>query len=308
MSEVPDKRVQGFRWQHISELSELINSLGSHGFRDWPESAEGLRTELETLRLDPEADIALLRSGDRLCGYVLTLPEPDIDRVVATVAVTSACQDEADQLVDFLMSQVRSVNASRAHVAARGNSAEPLAELETRGFSRITANLELVLPREQASRLADTELPAGFTVRPMRSFTETLLLTSVQNRVFADHWGFSKNTVDEVQARLELPATGPEHVLFIESPEGEIAGYIWTALEWQRDHTCGKVWMTGVAPDYRGKRLGTPLILAGIKHLLAEGAADVHLEVIEGNKAAMRIYSQLGFEKRSKTDWYEKRL
>ncbi len=308
MPEGPNIRVQEFQWHLLDEFSDLLNGLGRHGFRSWPESPEELRSELETLRLDPESGIGLVRNDGALCGYALTLSESDIDRVVVSIGLRPDCSGQSLNLLQFVVDRAQSANASRIHVAIRGSDSEPVDQLVESGFKVVTANLELTLHRNDAAGVTDVPVTAGFSFRPMRSSAETLLLTQVQNRVFEDHWGYSKNGPSEIQSRLDLPSTGPEHVLFIEAPEGGIAGYVWTALEWHRDHTCGKIWMTGVMPEFRGKGLGSALVHAGIKHLLAEGAADVHLEVVENNAAAVRIYERLGFKKYGKTTWYEKRI
>lgn len=303
--------IQAFRWGLLTELSDLLNRLGHHGFRRWPDSPEELRSELESLRNNPESDIALLRSEDGPCGYALTLAEPDIDRIVASLGTGGTgddCSDGTGKLLDFVTARAASANVSMIHVATRGVPAEPVEQLVKSGYREVAANLQLVLGREDANRVVDTSVPDGFSIRPMRSIAEALLLTQIQNRVFEEHWGFSKNTPEEIQARLELPVTGPEHALFIESPEGDIAGYVWTALEWSHGHTCGKVWMTGVVPEYRSLGLGKALVNAGVKHLLSEGAADVHLEVVEDNSPAVSIYEGMGFKKNGKTIWYEKRV
>lgn len=308
MTENRENNVQRFHWQLLPEFSDLLNSLGRHSFRSWPESPDELRSELETLRLDPESDIALLGSSGDFCGYALTLPEPDIDRVVASVASRDECSGDVGKLLDFVTDRATFAHTSRIHVAIRGVPVEPLRELMAAGFKEVTGNLELTLDRQDARQIDDVAPEEGFLIRPMRSVAEGLLLTQIQNRVFENHWGFSRNTLEEIMARLELPITGPEHVLFAESAEGDIAGYIWTALEWHQDHTCGKIWMTGVVPEFRSLGLGKALLNAGVKHLLAQGAADVHLEVVEDNSPAVSIYEGMGFKRHSRTGWYEKKL
>lgn len=308
MAQKVDNNVAGFEWKQLPEFSELLNRLGTHGFRLWPETTDELRAELDILRVDPEDDIALLWSGDQPCGYALALREVDIDRVVASMGVIPGCQDRADLLLNWLVAHARGEGVSSIHIALRDTAAEPVPMLLERGFTEVTASLELKLDRAQAASMVDYPLPEGFSVRPMRSSRETLLLTRVQNTVFADHWGFSKNTPEEIQAKLDLPATDPVHVLFIDSPEGDVAAYVWTALEWADHSTCGRIWMTGVMPKYRKSGLGKAIVSAGIKHLLAEGANSVTLEVVEHNTAAIRIYKRAGFKQSGRVAWYDLEL
>lgn len=308
MADKPQKPIQVFEWSLLPDFSQLLNRLGRHGVRSWPESPDELRSELETLRIDPDRDIGLAFSDSELCGYALTLVESDIDRLVASIATTADCSDLAQLLMDFTLERGFASGVSAVHTAVRGSAVEPVETLKQNGFRPVTANIELSLERSRSAGIRDVPLPEGFSVRSMRSSAETLLLTQVQNTVFEQHWGFSRNTPEEIQARLDLPVSGPEHVLFAESPEGDIAGYVWTALEWDGSHTCGKIWMTGIMPEFRSQGLGRAVVTAGIKHLFANGAADIHLEVMEDNTAAVQIYTGMGFEQSGKTEWYEKQL
>jgi mycothiol synthase len=306
--EPPDISITRFAWRLLPEFSDLLNRLGSHGFRQWPDSSAELRSELEILRADPEQDIALLKIGDRFCGYAITLHERDIDRTVAAFAVTSELKDQAEQLLDWALERTHNERISRIHIALRGTTVEPARLLRARGFKEVTANLELILDRANATSITDSLLLDGFSIRPMRSAVETLLLTRIQNTIFSDHWGFSKNSPEEIQARLDLPTTGPEHVLFVESSDGSIAAYIWTALEWGDLHTCGRIWMMGVMPEFRRSGIGKSVVNTGVKHLLAEGASEIHLEVIEHNAVAVQIYTQMGFTQTGRVVWLELQL
>ena len=66
--------------------------------------------------------------------------------------------------------------------------------------------------------------------------------------------------------------------------------------------------MTGVMPEFRRAGIGRSIVNAGIKHLLAEGAVDVHLEVLENNDGAVRIYMQMGFKQSGRVAWLELEL
>lgn len=308
MPEKANKAIVSFEWRLLPEFSDLLNRLGPHGFRQWPESPAELRSELELLRADPEQDVVLLKAGDLLCGYAITLHERDIDRTVAALAVTSEFRNQAGPLLDWVLARVGSERISRIYIALRGTPVEPVELLRERGFKEVTANLELILDRDIATGLPEASLPDGYSIRPMRSSAETLLLTRLQNTIFCEHWGYSKNSPEELQARLDLPVTGPEHVLFVESPDGSVAAYIWTALEQGDAYICGRIWMTGVMPEFRRSGIGRSIVSAGIRHLLDKGAADVHLEAVEHNAGAVRIYTQMGFRQTGRVAWYELKM
>jgi mycothiol synthase len=300
--------VSPFQWKDLSELSGLINRLGQHGFRLWPKSPDLLQSELEVLRLEPEQDAFILRRSGEICGYAITQHERDIHRTVISIAAFPECHDHAGPLLDAAVERARRAGVGAVHVAIRGTTSEPVEMVKGRGFVQVATNIELQLSRAAAEKLVEKEVPRGFAFRKMRSSAETLLLTRTQNAVFEGHWGFSSNTPEEIQARLDLVSSGPEHVLFVENAEGDIAAYIWTAIEWHDEHTGGRIWMTGVMPQFRGLGIGAAVVHAGIKHLLAEGATEVRLEVVAHNTAAVRIYENVGFKTTGGVDWYELKL
>jgi mycothiol synthase len=300
--------VTPFHWKDLGELSGLINRMGQHGFRLWPKSPELLQSELEVLRLEPEQDAFVLRRSGEICGYAITLHESDIHRTVISIAAFPECHPHAGQLLDAAVNRARKAGVGAIHVAIRGISSEPVGMVKNRGFIKVTSNLELELSRSDAARFREQSLPQGFSFRKMRSSAETLLLTRIQNAVFEGHWGFSSNTPEEIQARLDLPSSGPEHVLFVESAEGDVAAYIWIAVEWHDAQTSGRIWMTGVMPQFRGMGIGKAIVHAGIKHLIAEGAACVRLEVVRHNATAVRIYENVGFKTTGRVDWYELKI
>jgi mycothiol synthase len=260
------------------------------------------------MRLDPETSLYVLDTGGRICGYSITVLEPDIGRAVAGIGVTRECRQWADDLVGLCISAASADGLPVLHLAVQHDSVEPADIYRAKGVQEIMAHLEMSLSREDAGGLQDDLLPDNYSIRQMRSPAEALLLTRVQNKVFDGHWGFSKNSPDEVLARLDLPVTGPENVLFIESDEGDVAAYVWTALEWENDRSVGYIWMTGVVPEFRQSGLGKAVVHAGIKRLFASGAAEIHLEVIAENRPAVAIYEAMGFRPIGRIAWHELKL
>ena len=57
----------------------------------------------------------------------------------------------------------------------------------------------------------------------------------------------------------------------------------------------GEVYVVGLGDAGRGRGLGGPLVNAGIKRLVAEGASLVFLYVEADNEPALRAYQDVGF-------------
>ena len=54
--------------------------------------------------------------------------------------------------------------------------------------------------------------------------------------------------------------------------------------------------MVGLAADYRGKKLGGPLLQIGLRRMVEKGAQRVILYVEADNDPALKAYERLGFE------------
>jgi mycothiol synthase len=66
--------------------------------------------------------------------------------------------------------------------------------------------------------------------------------------------------------------------------------------------------MIGVAPDYRGRGLSKPLLVAGMRYLLSAGVSEIGLHVDGANTPAIRLYQSVGFQKIGELNWFEIKL
>jgi mycothiol synthase len=149
-------------------------------------------------------------------------------------------------------------------------------------------------------------VPDGYKVRTMTSNAgDVQRLMDVQNAAFDGSWGYEANTIADIEASMRLPATGPEWVRMVDDLDGNTAGYVWTEFERSDGMSVGRIGMVGVDPAHRRKGLGIVMTGAGIKLLRDAGAGVVSLEVDRDNKAAGRVYKDLGFRRTSDTTWYE---
>ncbi|ARU46688.1 mycothiol synthase [Corynebacterium silvaticum] len=97
----------------------------------------------------------------------------------------------------------------------------------------------------------------------------------------------------------QTPWFEPEGVLFLitADPENpEVAGFHWTKKHGDLAKGAdGEVYVVGLADSFRGKKLGGPLVAAGLQHLVHEGAQRIILYVEADNKPALEAYNRLGF-------------
>jgi len=75
-----------------------------------------------------------------------------------------------------------------------------------------------------------------------------------------------------------------------------MAGFHWTKWHDETEEGFGEVYVVGLADAYRGRRLGGPLLNAGLERMAEKGADRVILYVEADNGPAVKAYERLGFE------------
>jgi ribosomal-protein-alanine N-acetyltransferase len=105
----------------------------------------------------------------------------------------------------------------------------------------------------------------------------------MEGAVFPDPW--SANAFGE-----ELAAAGRRYLVAEEG--GEIVGYGGVMVVGEDTH----IVTLAVAPEERGRGLGTRLMLALAEEALSAGSSHLTLEVRVSNEAAQRLYHRFGFD------------
>ena len=101
--------------------------------------------------------------------------------------------------------------------------------------------------------------------------------------------------MEEIESRVRFKSSTPEGIVFLTKGTMPIA-YNWTVRPAGRGGTLGRISMTGGHPDYRGRRLSRPAVIAGMHWLVSEGVEVIELEMDAANAPAARVYESLGFE------------
>ncbi len=306
--------------QDLEPFAALLQRIGPHGHLDWPASPRELKAYLDAPRVQPRQNLFVTGQRCRLTAYAFAYPELNIDRAVIGVGVEPELADTnlTRQLIDRALDRAREQGAKVAHLADDKNPTRTNA-IRQIGFKPVARMLRMSLSNPSPDASKPSPIPNGFSLRRGKQ-DEATLLTSMQNEVFEGSWGYSPNSVEEVEARLRMPGTGPENLLIVEDDHGRAAAFNWTRIappEPTPDthantsqgnpepELIGYIQMTGVLPDYRGAGLGSSTVAAGVAQLANAGAKEIHLEVIQANKPALHIYTRAGFKTHQIIDWYE---
>ena len=254
----------------------------------------------------PEQDYFVAYSDNKIVGALQMVRESIISRAVAihTISNSDLKKEILDQMTNISINYAQNHCLSVLHSQASSNDKVTKTHFINLGFDQVKTYLAL---QWQGNPLAKLKLPNNYRIRSFVLDKDEEILTNLQNTAFKEHWGFCPNSVDEIRRRVQMERSNPEGIIFIEN-ESSIAGYNWTLISENTKNKVGWISMTGIHPDFRRKKLGRAVVLAGMHSLVQRGANTIELEVDFQNTPAKDLYESLGFRPVSSSYWYEKHL
>jgi mycothiol synthase len=274
--------------------------------------------QLRQPNYSPEKDLFIIEVDEDIVGYMDVKQELTIGRVVLDCWVSPEHRRRglATQLLSYVTNRAKLLGAEVAHVNIREDNVVAGRVLSRLGFSLVRCFLKLGLDIADVGETVEKGIPSRISVAMAQAAPgcchlqsdEEDKLTQLQNRAFAETWGYNPNTVEEITFRLNSSTCSREDIVLIYEGDKAI-GYCWTGI------TCeggvpsirkGRILMLGVDPGYRGKGIGKRLMLAGLARLKSKGLQVAELSVDSENKVACALYQSLGFEVQANAFWYEK--
>ncbi|MDE2824499.1 MAG: GNAT family N-acetyltransferase [Chloroflexota bacterium] len=298
--------VRPFTWDDLPRWINLYNTAFGIADTEMEFDEPEMRRHLSIPGLDPERDCFFAQESGKVVGLALLWPELPIRRVVLQMGVAGAHSPQAVEqaLLHAAIKRARRLPVSVLHTQLPSEDDAGRRTLHDAGFLPVRRYATM---RWRGDTLPNEDLPDGFALRPFRPGLDSQRLTDIQNAAFGDSWGFSPNTVEQIEARVASKSTTPEGILFITHGDAA-AAYNWTVRPAGPGGKLGRIAMTGVHPEYRGMGLSRPTVLAGMRWLASQGVEVIELEMDSSNLSAARVYESLGFEKVADTVWFELRL
>jgi mycothiol synthase len=137
----------------------------------------------------------------------------------------------------------------------------------------------------------------GYLIRGYRGEGDEERWVELYTRSFRDHYDFHPISREERRIKLDEAAYRPELDLVVESPDGELAAFIY--VEPKEDHLGQVDWhidLLGTDPAHQRRGLATWLVEAASLLVTSFGGAAISLEVdSESSTGAVRLYQRLGF-------------
>ncbi len=300
-------KIRQFRWDDARQVTGLFNTINGIVGTEKEFSHELMSQTLAHPSCRPEVNCFVAESpGGQLVGYALASPEIPIGRTVASGGVLEEHRSSGAgrSLLGRISEHVENLGVAVFHIQASLDSQHARRMLESEGFVHVKDYWQM---KWEDGTLPAISLPNGYGLRTFELDQDEAELTSIQNAAFGEHWGFNPNTVEEIAARVRMNSTDPDGIIFI-SNGGSLAGFNWTLRNENGNGSVGFVAMTGIHPNYRGKGLGTAVVVTGMEYLRKQGVDSIELEVDSTNTPAVELYRKLGFKPVHHTDWYEKQI
>lgn len=298
--------IRKFRWSDLKQWSSLFSILQVASPSDSPPDLNFTRRFLSQPGCDPENDCFVVEADDSLVGYMLLDHELAIGRAIASGGVTPSHRGTGigRDLLSKAVERAQQLHVNILHIQAGEGSEKARHLLETSGFHTVREYWMLEL---DVSKWSTYQIPPRFTLHTFNTNKDETALTDLQNTSFSGAWGFCKNTVEQITARVLLRPWEADGILMLLKDNVPVA-YNWTTRETPKAGAPGKIAMTGVHPVHRSQGLGRIILLAGIDHLKQSGASRVELEVDSMNALATNLYQSVGFQRVGRTLWYEMQI
>ena len=296
--------VRNYSGDRLSALLDFVETGSS-----WGDSVRelGRRTFQEILQQpgsNPEENCLLLEESGSIQGYCLVHPEPIIGRAVMELEVAPELKGtpREGEIVLRAVDRAQGLGARVVHLCLPSSS--PTAQVVIdQGFFPVRTYWDMLW---QQDTLPSPAILPGFTFRSFQD-GDAPVLTEVQNSAFGASWGFSPNTVEQIEYRSSMANTSHQGIIFLCHGE-ETAGYCWTCLTPVEDSVRGLIGMIGVVPNYRGRGISRSILIAGMESLRSQGVADIGLQVDGDNTPAVQLYTSMGFQKTAEVHWFERGL
>lgn len=232
-------------------------------------SLQGLIENLGQPNHFPEDDVFVVEIAGNIVGYIDVMNEQNIRRAVLSCLIHSEhCgKDFAARLVEYAIHRASELRAKVAHVNIPQDNAMAKDLFSSMGFRFVRRFLDLRLDLKKAHLMKINQ--STYPHRSLRPGEEDTL-TQIQNRSFADTWGYNPNTVQEIIYRTRLPNCSLGDIIVFFDKERAIC-YCWMKMNLGEDKAVsggkGRIYMLGVDPDYRGKGIGKQVLLVGLSYL-----------------------------------------
>ncbi|MGG5793484.1 GNAT family N-acetyltransferase [Bacillus nitratireducens] len=271
----------------IQQMKDLSHICGQHDQIDY---SSDLHINFLTVRNKDVINDFLFYDGSQLIGALsmYDFERPTKLELIGFVHPNYRKQHIGTTLLQTAMKEIRIRKADEALLIMNGDSASG------KEFAKQMKLPYLYSEYSMEFKAKEVQKTTKNTIQLTLASSESLLnLIEISSKAFGD-------SVENTATWLQKMMNSPSHQVYIALINEKAIGTI-TVSEQEQSTTLSGF---AVHPSYQGKGYGKDILSYMVHTLIIEGVSTIELDVETKNNNALKLYTQCGFEIKTKHDYY----
>lgn len=246
------------------------------------------------IHLNPTEFIRLWFCAGQLVGYATLGEDPSFDFQVLPMFEWQGIEEEAISWAETRLADLRQVQSQqwsgKLVSGARRDNLQRQAFLERHGFRQGGEFSEVNMLGQLAGSIPAPEIPAGFELHSMDSFSDIHARAEVQ-RVVWSPWSVGELSDVDYSLLMSLPGYLPDLDIFITAPDGKVVSYVNGWID--PVNKIGDFGPVGAVKNYRRRGLTRAVLLECERRMQSYGMQRVAVSTNLTNPA-QKLYALVG--------------
>ncbi|MCH4566556.1 GNAT family N-acetyltransferase [Bacillus sp. ES1-5] len=271
----------------IQQMKDLAHICGQHDEIDY---SSDLHINFLTARTNEEINDFLLYDDTQLIGALsmYDFERPTKLELIGFVHPNYRKQHIGTTLLQTAMKEIRIRVADEALIIMNGDS------ISGKEFAKHLKLPYLYSEYSMEFKTKEVQKTTKHTIQLTLASSELLLdLIEISSKAFGDS---AENTATWLQKMMNSPS----HQVYCALIDEKIVGTITISKQEQSTTLSG----FAVHPSYQGKGYGKDILSYMVHTLITKGISTIELDVETKNNHALKLYTQCGFEIKTKHDYY----
>ncbi|MEI4710827.1 GNAT family N-acetyltransferase [Bacillus cereus] len=271
----------------IQQMKDLAHICGQHDQIDY---SSDLHVSFLTARNKEEINNFLLYDDTQLVGALsmYDFERPTKLELLGFVHPNYRKQHMGTTLLQTAMKEIRLREAEEALLIMNGESASGKAFAIHMKLPYLYSEYSMEFKANEAQKRAKNAIQ--LTLASSKSLLD---LIEISSKAFGD-------SVENTATWLQKMMDSSSHQVYSALIDEKVIGTITVSKQEQSTTLSG----FAVHPSYQGKGYGKDILMPMVHTLITKGASTIELDVETKNNHALKLYTQCGFEMKTKYDYY----
>lgn len=271
----------------IQQMKDLAHICGQHDQIDY---SSDLHVNFLTARNKEEINDFLLYDDTQLVGALsmYDFERPTKLELLGFVHPNYRKQYIGTTLLQTAMKEIRLRETDEALLIMNGESASGKAFAIHMKLPYLYSEYSMEFKANEAQKRAKNAIQ--LTLASSKSLLD---LIEISSKAFGD-------SVENTATWLQKMMDSSSHQVYSALIDEKVIGTITVSKQEQSTTLSG----FAVHPSYQGKGYGKDILMSMVHTLITKGASTIELDVETKNNHALKLYTQCGFEMKTKYDYY----